>query len=335
MTISLAPRRRRRGQLRARPRPSSDRGGDRPRAMPRRPSPGHKSGGAQDRWGIGMAARPVARLGSGQPLDRRCRRAIGVQLSADRATMADRSVVLDEQSAPVVVRIAEALDGLPMALEMAAASLRSLNLGELLDGIHSNVLETASERRSGAARQRTLSAMVEWSYRAAHAGGAAAVRTAQRLRQRFRCGCGGARGRGWHDAGFVARDDPAASRTVTGRPGRRRTGRPLPPAGHGPRCRAAPARQADGRPHASRAGRIGRRGGRAVRAGRGSGDELTGLLVLDAERPNLLAALAVTVEAPDITSLGRLAVALTPVEHVATASRPRSRSLSASRPLGF
>jgi tetratricopeptide (TPR) repeat protein len=42
------------------------------------------------------------------------------------------------------------------------------------------------------------------------------------------------------------------------------------------------------------------------------GDELTGLRVLDAEHPNLLAALAVTVEASDVTSLGRLAAALTP-----------------------
>jgi predicted ATPase len=46
-----------------------------------------------------------------------------VQLFADRATMADHSFVLEERSAPVVVRIAEALDGLPLALEMAAASL--------------------------------------------------------------------------------------------------------------------------------------------------------------------------------------------------------------------
>jgi predicted ATPase len=235
-----------------------------------------------------------------------------VQLFADRAKMADRSFVLDERSAPVVVRIAEALDGLPLALEMAAASLRSLNLGELLDGIHSNVLETASERRSGAARQRTLSATVEWSYRlltpeeqllferlSVFAGDFGADAVERVAGDGMTPGSLPVTIRRLVERSLVDRvDDEPGGRyrlLVTVRDvGRRRLAE----------------RTGDPTRHAlvAWAVEVAEQHGRAV----DRGDELTGLRVLDAEHPNLLAALAVTVEASDVTSLGRLAAALTP-----------------------
>lgn len=235
-----------------------------------------------------------------------------VQLFVDRATLADRSFVLDERSARPVARIVQALDGLPLALELAAASLRSVDLGELLDGIQGDVLDAAAERRSGAARQRTLSATVDWSYRLLTAeeqllferlsvfGGDFSADAAERVvGDGMALGSLRARIRRLVERSLVDRvDDEAGGRlrllvTVRDVARRRlaeRTGDPT---------------------HSALivwAAEVAEQHGAAV----DHGDELIGLRVLDAEHPNLLAALGVALETSDIASLARLAAALTP-----------------------
>ena len=56
-----------------------------------------------------------------------------VALFADRAQAQGTGLVVDEETAPLIVSICRRLDGLPLAIELAAARLRSLSLGGLAE----------------------------------------------------------------------------------------------------------------------------------------------------------------------------------------------------------
>jgi predicted ATPase/DNA-binding CsgD family transcriptional regulator len=88
-----------------------------------------------------------------------------VALFADRARQADASFALDAETAPVVARLVARLDGMPLAIELAAARLEALGLAQLLDRIDDRFLLLEEGDRLAAARQRSLAATVEWSYR--------------------------------------------------------------------------------------------------------------------------------------------------------------------------
>jgi non-specific serine/threonine protein kinase len=84
-------------------------------------------------------------------------------LFADRAELAAPSFRLDDRTAAAVARIVATLDGLPLALELAAASLRSLELDEVTEGL-ADRFNPASGRRTAQSRQKTLWSTVDWSY---------------------------------------------------------------------------------------------------------------------------------------------------------------------------
>ena len=56
-------------------------------------------------------------------------------LFADRARRADASFALDVETAPVVARLVARLDGMPLAIELAAARVEALGVAQLLDRI--------------------------------------------------------------------------------------------------------------------------------------------------------------------------------------------------------
>jgi predicted ATPase/DNA-binding CsgD family transcriptional regulator len=87
-----------------------------------------------------------------------------VALFADRARSADPHFALDEQTAAGVARLVTRLDGMPLAIELAAARVESLGVGQLLDRLDDRFTLLAGADRLAAPRQRSLAAAVEWSY---------------------------------------------------------------------------------------------------------------------------------------------------------------------------
>jgi predicted ATPase/DNA-binding CsgD family transcriptional regulator len=88
-----------------------------------------------------------------------------VALFADRARRADRQFTLSEDSAPAVARLVTRLDGMPLAIELAAARVEALGLPQLLDRLDGRfALLARSEREPAAARHRSLAATADWSY---------------------------------------------------------------------------------------------------------------------------------------------------------------------------
>ncbi|MET0234449.1 MAG: BTAD domain-containing putative transcriptional regulator [Kibdelosporangium sp.] len=86
-----------------------------------------------------------------------------VQLFVARASAASGFVV-DDGNAAVVAAICRRLDGIPLALELAATRVRALGPHELLRRLDDRFRLLASGNRGGPARQRTLRAMIDWSW---------------------------------------------------------------------------------------------------------------------------------------------------------------------------
>ena len=86
-------------------------------------------------------------------------------LFADRARQVDAGFVLDGQTGPVVARLVRRLDGMPLAIELAAARVEALGVGQLLDRLDDRFALLTAGDRLAPSRHRSLAATVEWSYR--------------------------------------------------------------------------------------------------------------------------------------------------------------------------
>jgi len=87
-----------------------------------------------------------------------------VPLFASRARAAAQDQA-ERASEAVIRRICEQLDGLPLAIELAAARTRALSLSELSSRLGDRFALLTVGNRSAPDRHKTLSAAVDWSYR--------------------------------------------------------------------------------------------------------------------------------------------------------------------------
>jgi predicted ATPase len=87
-----------------------------------------------------------------------------VALFLDRARAQGAGLTVNEETLPVIVSICQRLDGLPLAIELAAARLRSLSLTGLHDRLDQRFRLLTGGSRTALARQQTLRATVDWSY---------------------------------------------------------------------------------------------------------------------------------------------------------------------------
>ncbi len=87
-----------------------------------------------------------------------------VTLFADRARRVEPGFTLDDQTAATVAQLVARLDGMPLAIELAAARVDALGVMQLLDRIDDRFALLADADRLAAERQRSLAAAVQWSY---------------------------------------------------------------------------------------------------------------------------------------------------------------------------
>ena len=86
------------------------------------------------------------------------------QLFADRATAVGPAFALTDQNAAAVAQVCRRLDGIPLAIELAAARLTALSVEELARRIDDRFRLLTGGLRTALPRQRTLRALVDWSY---------------------------------------------------------------------------------------------------------------------------------------------------------------------------
>ena len=106
---------------------------------------------------LATAPKPIATAAEGRAYS-------AIDLFAQRATASDSRFSFNDETAGPIGDICNRLDGIPLAIELAAARVSTLGLLELRTRItrHFNVLRSAGSEAP--ARQRTLVATFEWSY---------------------------------------------------------------------------------------------------------------------------------------------------------------------------
>ncbi len=87
-----------------------------------------------------------------------------VRLFTDRVVQHGVSLAWDEQNASVIGRICRRLDGIPLAIELSAARLRGMSAAELEARLDRRFALLTGGSRAALPRQRTLLAMVDWSW---------------------------------------------------------------------------------------------------------------------------------------------------------------------------
>ena len=87
-----------------------------------------------------------------------------VELFADRARAVQPGFMTDGPATHVVDDLCQRLDGLPLAIELAAARLRALSLSTLAERLDNRFRVLTRGARTALPRQQTLRAVVDWSY---------------------------------------------------------------------------------------------------------------------------------------------------------------------------
>jgi len=87
-----------------------------------------------------------------------------VRLFIDRALLVAPHFVMDKDNASFVAQICHRLDGIPLALELAAARVRVLSVEQIAERLDDRFRLLTGGARTALPRQQTLRAMIDWSY---------------------------------------------------------------------------------------------------------------------------------------------------------------------------
>jgi predicted ATPase/class 3 adenylate cyclase len=87
-----------------------------------------------------------------------------IELFTDRARRARPDFAVTADNTETVTEICRRLDGMPLAIELAAARVRALTLDEIVDSLHDRFRLLTGGARTAVRRQQTLRASVDWSH---------------------------------------------------------------------------------------------------------------------------------------------------------------------------
>nr|WP_204341712.1 BTAD domain-containing putative transcriptional regulator [Micromonospora terminaliae] len=87
-----------------------------------------------------------------------------VRLLRDRAGAVRKDLGADARTLATMVRVCRALDGMPLAIELAAARLRTMSVDQLANRLDDRFRLLTGGSRTALPRHRTLRAMVDWSW---------------------------------------------------------------------------------------------------------------------------------------------------------------------------
>jgi predicted ATPase/class 3 adenylate cyclase len=88
----------------------------------------------------------------------------GIRLFADRASAAQRAFQVTPSNAKALAEICQRLDGIPLAIELAAARVRALSVKDIASRLSDRFALLTRGERGALPRQQTLRALIDWSY---------------------------------------------------------------------------------------------------------------------------------------------------------------------------
>jgi predicted ATPase/DNA-binding SARP family transcriptional activator len=87
-----------------------------------------------------------------------------IRLLRDRADAVRKNLAADAHTLSTMARVCRALDGMPLAIELAAARLRTMSIDQLANGLDDRFRLLTGGSRTAMPRHRTLRALVDWSW---------------------------------------------------------------------------------------------------------------------------------------------------------------------------
>ncbi|GII51970.1 LuxR family transcriptional regulator [Planotetraspora thailandica] len=112
-----------------------------------------------------MKVAPLAVPGVDQPLTEKAPELYdGVALFVERAAAAVPEFTLTQDNQSAVAELCRRLEGIPLAIELAAVRLRALSVSALVEHLNDRYRFLTRGSRTAAPRQRTLHALVNWSF---------------------------------------------------------------------------------------------------------------------------------------------------------------------------
>jgi predicted ATPase/class 3 adenylate cyclase len=87
-----------------------------------------------------------------------------VQLFIDRASLVSPRFVVGKENAPAIAQICYRLDGIPLAIELAAARVKVMSVDQISKRLDDRFRLLTGGARTALPRQQTLQALIDWSY---------------------------------------------------------------------------------------------------------------------------------------------------------------------------